>query len=116
MDSQSTATSPAKTGVRRSDRIRYGYSLHLTGRDSNGYEFEGEARTEVVTRDGGLLVTALTLATGQAITLARAEKKLEARVIGQCGIRDESNLYGFHFIEPAVGFWDVKFPELVEGS
>ncbi len=116
MDSQGTATSPAFTGVRKSDRIRYGYSLRLIGTDQNGYEFEGDARTEVVTRDGGLLVTAFTLATGQKINLARADKKLEARVIGQCGIRDESNLYGFQFTEPAIGFWDVKFPELTEGS
>lgn len=98
---------------RQSDRIRYAYRLRITGKDSHGIPFDEGGRTEVITRDGGLVVTTLSLVTGTAIRLSRGLKAVQAKIVGQCGLRGEEFLYGVQFTEALTQpFWDVVFPPM----
>jgi PilZ domain-containing protein len=97
---------------RTSDRIRYAYRLRITGRDSSGIPFDEAGRTQVITRDGGLLLTSLSLMTGAVIRLSRGLKAADARIVGQCGLQNEEYLYGVQFVNPLTEpFWDVNFPQ-----
>jgi len=96
---------------RSSDRIRYAFRVQVTGTDSSGYDFSQPVRTEVVTRDGGLIVCAMVLNVGDVINLMRGEKRVNARIVGQVGILKEEQLYGIQFNEYAPDFWGIKFVE-----
>ena len=96
---------------RNSDRIRYAFRVHVTGTDSTGYDFSQPMRSEVVTRDGGLLVCPLVLNVGDVINLMRGEKQVNARIVGQVGLVGGEHLYGIRFLEPASEFWGIKFAE-----
>jgi len=107
MDGTST---PSASG-RQSDRIRYAYRLRLTGKDSSGIPFDEAGRTDVITRDGGLVVTTLSLVTGTVIRMSRGLKSVEARIVGQCGLRGDEYLYGVQFTKSLnEPFWEVHFP------
>ena len=96
---------------RNSDRIRYAFRVQVTGTDSSGYDFSQPVRTEVVTRDGGLIVCPMVLNVGDVINLMRGEKRADARIVGQVGLLKEEQLYGIQFLEPAPDFWNIKFAE-----
>jgi hypothetical protein len=103
----------AAESLRQSDRIRYAYRLRLTGKDSHGIPFDESGRTDVITRDGGLVVTTLSLVTGTVLRLSRGLKAVQARIVGQCGLRGEEYLYGVQFTEALTEpFWDVVFPPM----
>jgi hypothetical protein len=106
-----TASGWGTTTQRKSDRIRYSYTLTIAGKDSSGYDFEENAHTEVITRDGGLIVSPLSLTTGSSLTMRRNGREVVARIVGQVGLREEAYLYGVQFTEaPEDPFWDVNFP------
>ena len=115
---EKTSTGAAAQQQRQSDRIRYAYRLRITGKDSHGIPFDEGGRTEVITRDGGLVVTTLSIVTGTVIRLSRGLKAVQAKIVGQCGLRGEEYLYGVQFTEAlTVPFWDVVFPPMtVEGG
>jgi len=94
---------------RASDRIRYAFRVHMTGTDSSGYDFSQPVRTEVVTRDGGLIVCPMVLHVGDTINLMRGEKNVSARIVGQVGLLKEEQLYGIQFEEPSPDFWGIHF-------
>jgi len=96
---------------RTSDRIRYAYRVHITGTDSSGYDFSQPVRTEVITRDGGLIVCPMVLNVGDVINLMRGDRNVNARIVGQVGILKEEQLYGIQFLDPTFDFWGVKFAE-----
>lgn len=96
-----------KTG----DRIRYAFRVQVTGTDSSGYDFSQPVRTEIVTRDGGLIICPMVMNVGDIVNLMRGEKRLSARIVGQVGIRKEEQLYGIQFLEPDPSFWGIKFAE-----
>ena len=106
------STPSLSTGFQRqSDRIRYAYRLRITGKDSSGIPFDEAGRTEVITRDGGLVVTTLSLTTGTVICISRGLKSADARIVGQCGLRGDEYLYGVQFLNALTEpFWDVNFP------
>ena len=119
MDGKGTAPGSASGDQeRQSDRIRYAYRVNIAGKDSSETSFDEPSKTEIVTRDGGLIVTGLSLATGSLIRISRGEKAQVARIIGQVGIRNEEFLYGVQFVDPSTNpFWDVHFPvPNLEGS
>lgn len=112
-----STTALSSGGQRRSDRIRYAYRLRITGKDSSGIPFDEAGRTEVLTRDGGLVVTTLSLVTGTQIRISRGLKSVDARIVGQCGLRGEEYLYGVQFVSALTEpFWDVHFPHSVAES
>lgn len=94
---------------RSSDRIRYAFRVHVTGTDSSGYDFSQPIRTEVVTRDGGLLVCPMVLNVGDIVHMMRGDKAVNARIVGQIGILKGEQLYGIQFLESVPDFWGVKF-------
>jgi hypothetical protein len=109
MTNNQAGTAPS-VKTRQSDRIRYAYRLHIKGQDSSGCAFDEEARTELITRDGGLIVTAVSMSSGTVIAITRGNKTANARVVGQVGLRNEEYLYGVQFLETAKEpFWDVHF-------
>jgi hypothetical protein len=112
MNDNSTASGAARaTAQRTSDRIRYAYLLRITGKDSTGIPFDEAGRTQVITRDGGLILTTLSLVTGNVIRMSRGLKAADARIVGQCGLQNEEYLYGIQFINALTEpFWDVNFP------
>jgi PilZ domain len=112
MEANPTATATAlDKAARRSDRIRYAYRVQIAGKDSSGMAFDEPARTEVVTRDGGMVVTPLSLFTGTEIKITREPRTMQARIVGQVGLRDNEFLYGMQFVEAgSEPFWDVHFP------
>jgi len=96
---------------RSSDRVRYAFRVHITGTDSSGYDFSQPVRTEVVTRDGGLIVSPMVMNVGDIISLMRHEKQTRARIVGQIGLLKEEQLYGIQFLEPVPDFWGIRFAE-----
>jgi len=94
---------------RASDRVRYTFKVHITGTDSAGYDFSQPVRTEVVTRDGGLIVCPMVLNVGDTLNVMRGEHRANARVVGQVGILNGEQLYGIQFVEPARDFWGIDF-------
>ncbi len=102
----------APENQRQSDRIRYAYRIRIAGIDSAGYQFEEDARTEVITRDGGMIVSGLSLNSGGHLKLTRGDQEVEARVVGQVGIRNEEYMYGVQFMNDSRDFWPVKFPDV----
>jgi hypothetical protein len=105
---EANATNPAeKTG----DRIRYAFRVHVTGTDSSGYDFSQPVRTEIVTRDGGLIVCPMVLNVGDVINLMRGERRVNARIVGQVGLLKDEQLYGIQFLDPNPDFWGIKFAE-----
>jgi PilZ domain len=96
---------------RKSDRIRYAFSIEITGSDSSNERFSQSAKTQIVTRDGGVLLCPLSLNVGAVITVMRAGNRNNARIVGQVGLLNEEQLYGFQFLDPASDFWGIKFAE-----
>ncbi len=110
-DDPTTSGAARAAAQRTSDRIRYAYRLRITGKDSNGIPFDESGRTQVITRDGGLILTTLSLVTGTQIRLSRGLKAVDARIVGQCGLQNEEYLYGVQFLNALTEpFWDVNFP------
>ncbi|MGZ4816790.1 MAG: PilZ domain-containing protein [Terriglobales bacterium] len=96
---------------RSSDRVRYAFRVHITGTDSSGYEFSQPVRTEVVTRDGGLIVCPMVMNVGDVVNLVRQDRQVGARIVGQVGLMKEEQLYGIQFLEPVPDFWGIRFAE-----
>ena len=112
-DKPITSGAERATAQRSSDRIRYAYRLRITGKDSTGIPFDEAGRTQVITRDGGLILTTLSLVTGTVIRMSRGLKAAEARIVGQCGLQNEEYLYGVQFVNALTEpFWDVNFPQV----
>lgn len=98
-------------GKRQSLRIRYAYKIRLAGKDSSGNKVDGDSRTEIVTRDGGLIVTPFSLATSAHLKISRGQKEADIRIVGQVGLRNDEYLYGVQFTDSSVqDFWGVTFP------
>jgi len=106
---QGSAPAPLNGNDKAGDRVRYAFRVHVTGCDSSGYDFSQPVRTEVVTRDGGLIVCPMVLTVGDVINLMRGEKRVDARVVGQVGLLKEEQLYGIQFLDPAPDFWGINF-------
>jgi len=110
-DNPNSPANQGHTDQRTSDRVRYAFRVHVTGTDSSGYDFSQPVRTEVVTRDGGLIVCPMVLNVGDVINLMRNEKRVNARIVGQVGILKEEQLYGIQFLESNPDFWGIRFAE-----
>jgi hypothetical protein len=101
---------------RKSDRIRYAFLVQITGTDSAGAEFCKPVHTEVVTRDGGLIVCPVTLSIGDVIGLMRNDRRIQARIVGQVGLKEQQNLFGIQFLDAATDFWGIRFSEPIHDA
>src|SRR2546423_5592083 len=108
----SEAVGKARAEQRTSPRVQYAIPLQISGSDHSGNSFTEPARTEVITRDGGMIITGAVLTTGSQVRLLHGEKSATARVVGTVGIRDEEMAYGIHIVsKPGEASWGVQFPE-----
>ena len=93
---------------------RAGYRVHaalpvqIRGIDSSGKPYCMVALSEVITRDGGLIVTSVSLATGAHVTMARGSNEAEAKVVALVRFLDQSNAYGIRFLGDAPSFWGIQ--------
>jgi hypothetical protein len=110
-DNRDVLANQPRSDQRSSDRVRYAFRVQITGTDSSGYDFSQPVRTEVVTRDGGLIVCPMVMNVGDVINLMRNEKQTRARIVGQVGLLKEEQLYGIQFLEPIPDFWGIRFAE-----
>ncbi len=96
---------------RASHRVHYAIRLSIAGTDTSGRKFTEQARTEVITRDGGLMVCGVSLPTGSHIRLLHGPNVANARIVGAMGIRDDEIAYGIAFLDTSgASFWRVEFP------
>jgi len=107
-DNRDVSTSASSNSA---ERVRYAFRVQVTGTDSSGYDFSQPVRTEIVTRDGGLIVCPMVMNVGDIIHLMRGERQSNARIVGQVGILKEEQLYGIQFLESEPDFWGIKFAE-----
>jgi hypothetical protein len=115
MKTATEAAAPAKAGKRTSHRVHYTVHLRVSGKDNSRRSFNESARTEIITRDGGMIITAATLTTGNEIKVQFGDKTAVARVVGLVGVRGEEMAYGIMFTSaPEEEFWGVHFPALRE--
>ncbi len=102
---------------RRSDRAFVRIPLSISGTDLNGQDFLEPAATEMLSRYGASVVTKVLLGPEQEIIVSGPDRKeIEARVIGKIGTRPEGNLYGIKFLNTAINFWNIDFPDAGEES
>lgn len=100
---------PAEVTKKRSGyRIHCVFPCRVSGRTEAGEEFSVPAHTEVITRDGGLIVCPLSLPAGSHITLHNGERQAKARVVGVVRTAAEGCAYGVQFLDtPGSSFWDI---------
>lgn len=117
MPQPAQGASPVKAEKRTSHRLQYSFRLEIAGTDPAGQAFCDPARTELITRDGGLIISGLSLPTGSHVRLLHGEKAASVRIVGVVGIRDEEIAYGIHFLDTSgLSFWRVEFPAIEPGS
>ncbi len=105
--------------TRRSDRVSLTLLLEVSGRDSQGQEFQDPARSLLINRTGAVIVSERELAPGEIIHLRRrapgeTHREGQARVIGQFGKQQDGFLYGVELVDPTRDLWGVEFPPVAE--
>jgi hypothetical protein len=100
-----------QTENRASHRVHIAFRLEISGTDTSGRMISERARTEVITRDGGLMICAASLPTGSHFELKHLGNIAHARIVGAMGIRGDEIAYGIAFLDTSgLSFWGVEFP------
>jgi len=105
---------PLAMTLRSSDRVQVTIPIAGAGADPEGMPFEVSGRTVAISRNGGAIVLNQRLSAQQEITLRRLDtgKETRARVLNRLGGQAPETIYGITFVNPAVDFWEVDFPQL----
>jgi hypothetical protein len=103
----------SKTGEQRTGyRVHCALPLRVSGTDGKGEPFSVAARTEIVTRDGGLIVSSVSLAPGAQVTLHNGDKQAPARIVAVLRVMDAETAYGVAFVAPITpGFWGIRLSD-----
>ena len=101
-------------GTRRGGRIPKQIAISLVGSDIEGRVFSERTKTVVLSRHGAGIVSSYKLSAEQELVLRNetSRKEIEARVVGQIGADGETYIYGIAFLDRAINFWEIDFPEL----
>jgi PilZ domain len=101
-------------GTRRSGRIPKQLAITLVGSDIEGRVFSERTKTVLLSRHGAGIVSAYKLSSEQELVIRSEEshKEIEARVVGQIGSEGETYIYGIAFLDTAINFWGLEFPDL----
>jgi hypothetical protein len=101
-------------GTRLSGRIPKQIAISLFGSDIEGRVFSERTKTVVLSRHGAGIVSSYKLSAEQELVLRNetSRKEIEARVVGQIGADGETYIYGIAFLDRAINFWEIDFPEL----
>jgi hypothetical protein len=105
-------------GKRRSDRVLIAIPIDLSATDIHGVRFTEACFTEMVSLHGASVALPRRASTEHPITLHRRslDLQVQARVLGQLGIRPGFHLYGIAFTEDAPSFWGIAFPPVDESD
>jgi hypothetical protein len=101
-------------GTRRSGRISKQVAINLFGSDMEGRVFSERTKTVVLSRYGAGIVSSYKLSAEQELVIRSeaSRKETEARVVGQIGSEGDTYIYGIAFLDRAINFWDIDFPDL----
>lgn len=103
---------PNSSDRRAGYRVHYVLPLHVRGTDANGKQFSSTARSEILTRDGGLIVCPVSLTPGARVVLISGEKQARVRIVGAIRPVDDSFAYGIAFLDDHMqDFWEVHLPQ-----
>ena len=99
----------AEVGQQRSGyRVHYVLSLHVRGADANGTPFSSPARSEVLTRDGGIIASTASLTPGARVVLIHGAKQARVRIVAALRVVDDLTSYGVAFVDdPGDDFWGI---------
>src|SRR5258708_3374019 len=101
-------------GTRRSGRISKQVAINLFGSDMEGRVFSERTKTVVLSRHGAGIVSCYKLSAEQELVIRSeaSRKETEARVVGQIGSEGDTYIYVIAFLDRAIDFWDIDFPDL----
>jgi len=99
-------------GKRRSDRVLVAIPIELSATDLHGVRFTEACFTEMVSLHGASVALHRRASPDHPVTLHRRslDLQVQARILGQLGIRPGFHLYGIAFTEHAPNFWGINFP------
>jgi hypothetical protein len=106
MSSNSSASRNRRKGPRRYLTLK----IVLDGTDAFGERFSDTATTRVVTKDGGLFITARRLRIGSTVRISTPDARFSAEAVVRNSRHDaQTNTYqcGFSFSEP-VDNWVLR--------
>src|SRR6476646_5532849 len=93
-------------------RVHYNLPLHLRGTDTSGKPFSSPARSQILTRDGGLIVCPLSLTPGARVILIHGEKQARVRIVAAVRVADDSTAYGVAFVDSLIqDFWGIHLSQ-----
>jgi PilZ domain len=101
-------------GTRRSGRIPKQVAITLIGSDIEGRVFSEATKTVLLSRHGAGILSEYKLSAEQELVIRSEEshKEIEARVVGQIGSDGDTYIYGIAFLDTAINFWGLEFPDL----
>jgi len=104
--------------MRRSSRIPKEIPILLVGSDMEGKVFSEQAKTVLLSRHGGGIVSEYKLSAEQELILRSLETNSEAevRVVGQLGAVGNSYTYGVAFLNQSIDFWGIEFPPVSQSE
>jgi hypothetical protein len=102
----------ADPGRRRSMRVLLSVRIHVSGKTTDGKDFEEQTRTLVVNAHGALIALGAKVAAGQSITVANPATQLtiECRVVYLGNSQGGKIQMGVEFVKPSPRFWQIDFP------
>jgi hypothetical protein len=100
------------TSERRSGRIAREIRIVLMGTDTSGRVFSQETRTVVLSLHGAGVLSKLRLAPDEILTMRflGGSTEVAVRLVGELGHDARGYTYGVAFVDPALDFWELKFP------
>lgn len=113
--SSSLSMSTRVDSMRQSDRVNFRMPVEASWFTSAGLAVKQEARTLLVSRNGGVLRLLDKLSPGQELTLKRSlegdqSKTVRARVVAEIDHEPEGFLYAIQLVDARNDFWDIEFP------
>jgi PilZ domain len=117
-EARARAEDAAGGNKRRSDRVLVALPIELTATDLSGVRFTEACLTEMVSLHGASVALARRASAEHPVTLRRRslDLEVEARILGQLGIRPGQHIYGIAFTEDSPNFWGIHFPRLEEND
>jgi len=102
----------ADPGRRRSMRVLLSVPIHVSGKTTDGKDFEEQTRTLVVNAHGALIALGAKVAAGQSIIVANPATQftIECRVVYLGNSQGGKIQMGVEFVKPSPRFWQVDFP------
>ena len=102
----------AKSGHRRSGRIKRELPIQVSGIDAMGHDFTTPTHTRMLSRHGAEILLKNELVPDQeiSITLLGSARDWDARVVGLFSRQPQGFAYGIEFLFEDGNFWGISFP------